>query len=979
MMLGYSRTEFERSREPLQSLSPPDVAALDEAALEHARRNGGVAPPSVKDFLRSDGTRLPVLVTLAVLSRGDDSWIAYALDLSQQELASEPTAAEAFWQRVGSLLADRTRTHTMLDSAPSLIWAVDTQLRVTSANRAFLRARAAVAGGAEQVLGSSVLDGLGDADVEPWRDRHERALRGEHVRERVPIDALGRRWYFDCRFAPMDDGTGSVVGVTAVATDVTDSVAAEAALADTALRFQELFENVSDLVLLANERLLITAVSPSIRDVLGYEPADAVGRGLTEVFGAAEITPPLDTLAEELSVPGAKGHIVARVTDADGHLRWLDLTMVNLLQDPVVGAMAASVRDITDEREARAKLLAQESLLRIAGRLGRIAGWRLDLPDRRVEFSEEMGPVLGLGGMVPLGLDQSLGFYPEPHRSRVLDAIERCLAEGAPFDLEADLELQPGPLTLRIVGEARRDEQGNIVGIDGAVSDIGPLKAIEAEVRRQADVLDAAMFGITIQELDGTIVYWNRAAADLYGWTPEEAVGRHITELVGETDLEEFERVTRALEQRGAWTGRIWNEHRSGRRFPLNLQVTLIRDEQGRPISRFSVATDISDRVELEESLALSQKLDALGQLTGGIAHDFNNLLTVIVGSAEMLHAEVADEPRLASLSQMLLTASERGAQLTNRLLAFARRQALQPEAVDPAAVVDGMFALLRRSLPEHVEMEVVHAPDVWPVLVDRGQLEAALMNVAVNARDAMERGGLLRITTSNLTLDESEAARHPGAAPGDYVRIAVTDTGEGMPADIADHVFEPFFTTKDVGRGSGLGLSMVYGFVQQSGGHVELQSTPGAGTTILLHLPRTDQEPPERRDPSLVRASPRAIGQEAVLVVEDEPMVREHAVGLLRRLGYQVTEAANGPEALDVLRGDERVDLLFTDVVMPGGMNGVELADEARVLRPGLHVLFTSGYTDDAADGVDFHGQLLHKPYKREVLAQRVREALER
>jgi signal transduction histidine kinase/ActR/RegA family two-component response regulator len=381
---------------------------------------------------------------------------------------------------------------------------------------------------------------------------------------------------------------------------------------------------------------------------------------------------------------------------------------------------------------------------------------------------------------------------------------------------------------------------------------------------------------------------------------------------------------------------------------------------------------------ELNVRLRQSQKMEAVGQLTGGVAHDFNNLLTVIIGNSELVADGLRDRPALRNLAEMTVKAAERGAELTSRLLAFSRRQPLDPKPSDINRQIADMDPMLRRTLGEHIEIELVRGGGLWKAMVDPGQLENAILNLCLNARDAMPNGGRLTIETANAHLDAAYAASQSEVEPGQYVMIAVSDTGTGMDAATLERAFEPFFTTKDVGKGSGLGLSMVYGFVKQSRGHVRIYSESGQGTTVRLYLPRADGEAQAGAPAAAPAEADRGSGR--ILLVEDDALVRENAAELLRSLGYDVVPAANGPEALAVLEKGEAFDLLLTDVVMPGGLNGRELAERAHALRPGLLVLYTSGYTENA---IVHHGrldrgvELLAKPYRRQDLAAKVRAVL--
>jgi PAS domain S-box-containing protein len=397
------------------------------------------------------------------------------------------------------------------------------------------------------------------------------------------------------------------------------------------------------------------------------------------------------------------------------------------------------------------------------------------------------------------------------------------------------------------------------------------------------------------------------------------------------------------------------------------------------------VASALAERQRAEDALRQAQKMEAVGQLTGGIAHDFNNLLTVVIGNIDMatrsLEAAGTQDPRAKRALENSMKGAERAASLTQRLLAFSRRQPLAPKPIDVDKLVTGMSDLVNRALGEVVKLEIVTSPGLWRVEADPNQLESAILNLAVNARDAMPHGGELVIETTNARLDEEYCAAHAEVAPGQYVVIAVTDTGEGMPRHIQERVFEPFYTTKEPGKGTGLGLSMVYGFVKQSGGHIKIYSEEQQGTTIKVYLPRLLSEAGVEEESNLTPALEASPSSETILVVEDDDDVRAYTVECLRELGYRVLEAHDGPSALRLLqRQSEPLDLLFTDVVMPG-MSGRELADEARQHQPTLRVLYTSGYTRNAivhGGRLDAGVDMIAKPFTHAALAQKIRDALD-
>jgi PAS domain S-box-containing protein len=396
----------------------------------------------------------------------------------------------------------------------------------------------------------------------------------------------------------------------------------------------------------------------------------------------------------------------------------------------------------------------------------------------------------------------------------------------------------------------------------------------------------------------------------------------------------------------------------------------------------YIVGRNVTEQRAAEDALRQSQKMEAVGQLTGGIAHDFNNLLQGITGSLDLLQKRLA-QGRLGDLGRFIagaMGAAERAAALTHRLLAFSRRQPLDPKPISANPLIVSMEDLLRRTMGERVELELILDPDLWPTLCDPHQLENAVLNLAINGRDAMPDGGRLVIETSNRDLDEASADRPPDMQPGAYVCIAVTDTGIGMTQETMDRAFEPFFTTKPLGQGTGLGLSMIYGFVRQSGGTTKIRSQRGQGTSVTLYLPRCDshlaQDPLGNENPA---TPPRADG-ETVLVIEDEPAVRALIVEVLADLGYAALEAADGPSGLEVLQSAQRVDLLVTDVGLPG-LNGRQVADAARLVRPGLKIIFMTGYAENAASARGFLEPgmtMITKPFPMDVLAEKIRAIIE-
>ncbi len=514
-----------------------------------------------------------------------------------------------------------------------------------------------------------------------------------------------------------------------------------------------------------------------------------------------------------------------------------------------------------------------------------------------------------------------------------------------------------------------KDRRGDVRKWYGAAVDVHDQRLLLQDARRLANRLINTLESITdafiTLDHDWRVSYINAKAEDLLGVERESLLGRYVwAEFPGADVFETHYRT--AVEKQ--ITQEFVAEYT-----PLNKWFEVRAYPSGEGLAIYF--RDISERLVMEERLRHSQHLEAVGQLTGGVAHDFNNLLTVILGNAELLVEVLQDHPSILPLAAMIRTAADRGADLTRHLLAFARRQALKPQIVDVKDLVNNMESLLRRTLKENIDVQLMHG-DSAMALVDPVQLESAVLNLCVNGRDAMNDGGRLTIETGMRYLDEDYAASHTEVAPGHYVVLGVSDTGCGIPANIINRVFDPFFTTKAPGKGSGLGLSMVYGFAKQSQGHITIYSEPEQGTTVNLYLPRSSGVPVKVEAATVVTVG----GNERILVVEDNELVRDYTARLLCDMGYDVTAADNGQEGLALIREDAKFDLLLTDMIMPGGLNGRQLAERAIKLRPNLKVLFMSGYTENA---VVHHGrldagvQLLNKPYQRIELAQKVRIAL--
>jgi PAS domain S-box-containing protein len=510
--------------------------------------------------------------------------------------------------------------------------------------------------------------------------------------------------------------------------------------------------------------------------------------------------------------------------------------------------------------------------------------------------------------------------------------------------------------------------------------DVSERRRLEEESLRLAAIVQSSEDAVIGESLDGTILSWNPAAEWLYGYTAAEAVGRDLFFLVP-PDAERRLRDVMERVRRGEHVppSDELRRRKDGQFVPVSVSRSAIRDRDGRVVGTAAFHRSIRDRLRLEEEVRQAQKMEAVGQLAGGVAHDFNNLLTVINGYASLLLGMPDLGAAARSFVEEIHKAGERSAALTAQLLAFSRRQVLEPKVVNLNDRVRGVVTMLRRLIGEDVALTTRLDPDLGHVKADPGQLEQVLINLAVNARDAMPAGGRLTIETANVDLDEAEAERRPEVRPGRYVQLTVGDTGVGMDDATKAHIFEPFFTTKGPGKGTGLGLAVVHGVVAQSGGHVVVVSAVGRGSTFRIYLPRLEQPWEAGAPEPRAEAAPR--GAEIVLLVEDEDGVRHLARRTLEMAGYTVLEAAHGGEGVRVAeRHAGPIHLLVSDVVMPE-MGGRLLAERLAAARPGLKVLFLSGYTDDAVVRHGVFGSevnFLQKPFTPAGLARKVREALD-
>ncbi len=576
---------------------------------------------------------------------------------------------------------------------------------------------------------------------------------------------------------------------------------------------------------------------------------------------------------------------------------------------------------------------------------------------------------------------------PEPHRKRHDGYIAHHMQTGERkiIGIGRDVEGQRknGSLFPMHLSVSAFEVQGSRY-FAGIVHDLSARSKLEVEVGRQTAlfqaVFDHVPESLIITDAGRKILLVNPAAMRVFGYASEELIGQSAAVLFDQPS--DYLRAGEALEksgqdrQKSIWPLSLSFRRKNGDTFPGQLAHASIQDAAGGTAGVLGMIRDMTLEHKQEDARLKTQRLEAIGQLTGGVAHDFNNLLTIIAGNLELLEDYVAD-PRGFDNLKRAQAATEAGARLTNRLLTFARRRRLEPQVVNLNEQVQAMIELLTRTLGDNIRLATRLAHDLWTTLIDPSEIENAILNLAINSRDAMPDGGKLVIETSNVTLDEDTAFFDGAAVPGSYVRMTVSDTGTGMGPDILRRAFEPFFTTKPTGRGTGLGLSTIYGFVRQSNGNIMIYSEPGKGTTVNIYLPRysatqtTSAAKPEPTPPIAASAA-------TVLVVEDNSEVRAVAVGRLKRLGYGVVEAETAVEAIQLLSGELLVDAVFSDVMMPGGQSGFDLVRWVAGHRPNLAILLTSGFSEDIMPSPDSdHIRVLRKPYTQRELELEMQRAI--
>lgn len=741
-------------------------------------------------------------------------------------------------------------------------------------------------------------------------------------------------------------------------------------------RNRAIVEASGEGVLELNSSGIVRYANPAAAKYLGYDTDELVGKDYRQFINSdSDASASTDMVRRMRYTTDIMRGVGALLRRKDGQRRPVEYRIVPVTDDGRTVGTVLTFRDVSDRERL-------DMLLKDMQTTAKIGGWEYDVETKRTHWTDAVYAIYELPIGQPLSIQENRQYFHADDWPKLVAATDAAIATGKSADLQLRITSARGRnLWLRVILKAERRD-GKTVRLHGTYQDVTERIQTELQVLETRDfyelTLDAMPTMVAYIDRDLRMTYANQAMVDWFGMTRDAMMGRRLRDVVSKEVGEAVKPyVTAAL--RGETTSLTHSGSRSGKTRDWQTHFVPRLGADGDVRGFFAIAYDLTELKRLEARLLQAQKMEAIGQLTGGIAHDFNNLLGVVLGNLQLLERSVADTPNLARKVHTAMRAAVRGADLTRRLLTFARRQILDPTVLDLNRQLTAFNDLLQRTLGDSIEVRMVQSPDIWHVRVDSGQFENAVLNLAINARDAMPQGGRLTVRSQNVVLDAAFCRDHPQIEPGEYVSIAVSDTGTGIDAEVLKRVFEPFFTTKESGKGSGLGLAMVHGFAEQSGGVATIESQKGRGTTVKIFLPRCREEQTEREDTIVTKIAPG--GNETILVVEDDADLRETVVTALGQLGYRALAASNADTALKILAGSERIDLLFTDVMMPGGVLGPTLAKRARELRPDIEVLFTTGYVDTSAlsstAGLSAT-DIIHKPYRNEELALRIRYVLD-
>ena len=977
-----------RRREELLGTSFRDVTPpedVEKTWIQHERilRGERESFATEKRYRRPDGSVVWVNLTMAPLREANgliESMISAVHDITERKQAEE--ALRRSEQNLRGILDNMIDTFYRTDKSGRFVMASPSVKQLLGLD-------------AEELIGCRASEFHDEPDGRPKLlralDRNKGIVQDYVIRART---ANGQRVWISLNARYRHDENGAVVGVEGILRDVTDQIRTKEALQ----KSEALHKEAQRIARVGHWEWDI----PSDRVQWSDEYRRIVGRpGFTPDFGMRETIQQVVHLDERERVRAILDDAIARAGHYDVEFRIVQpggsIRHVHTRAEVKLGKggtperVLGTTRDITHQKLAEDALRESEHRIRLLLDSTGDGIYGVDREGRciicnqaslRLLRYEKQSDLLGKHLHTLIHNVKADGTrYPNQECPAHI-----VIQTGEPIHSEDEVLLRADGTRIPVEYHAyplRRDKE--IIGAVVRFDDVSERRQAERDLRKLSTAVEQSPAAIVIAGPRGSIEYVNPRFESMTGHSMEEVLGWPLERVNRDPlDGDRFNRMWKAVEDGGAWRGEVCNLRKNEETYWAATSLAPVIDSTGKTINVLQVTEDISEKRRMDEQLQHAQKMEAIGQLTGGVAHDFNNILAVILTNLECLEEELTEQDDQQEILDAAIRAVHRGADLTQRLLAFSRRQHLRPEPLNLAQVVSEMVDMLRRSLGEtiHIQTEIVGKRHT--AMVDHNQFENAVLNLAVNARDAMPKGGSLNIRVKSTTVKRAAPGEATPVEPGRYVTVEVTDTGTGMPQEVVERACEPFFTTKRTGAGSGLGLSMVYGFVKQSGGHLVIDSEDGMGTSVRLLLPATralrgrPTSQPEKKSRSAVSVIPA--NEATILAVEDDPAVRVSVRGILESLGYHVIVAENGRTALQILRQRHDIDLLFTDIVMPGGMSGKDLACEARKLSDTLKIILTSGYSAghlSERDLIDEEARFISKPYSREKLADTVREAL--
>ncbi len=978
-LLGLRKAKLARSFHPWGWISGGLLAAV-------LARMAGILLPSASEGLLGTilGDGLFALaaggVLIAVLWQGNP--LAHILIPA----APREGVGEGAWEKRAAIL------QSALDSMSEGISVVDGDLRLIAHNQRFLQMldfppeRFENEEPFEKFIRFNAERGeYGPGDIEEQvRERVDLARRFEpHQFERVRPDGT----VLEIKGNPLPGG-----GFVTTYSDITRQKQAETDLRSSRELLRTVFDTIPHWIFVKDMEGRYMMANRAFAEPLGLHPGELVGGTAKEFFIGTEEEQRqyLEADRKVLETKAAVDDPEVSVTLPNGRQFYLHVIRVPLrdAEGNIFGILVVT-EDITTRRETEEELRSSQRLLQTV----------FDVLPHILYVKDLEGHYL----MVNQGMADFRGTTKEDLQGRTATELPGINPEEAKLLIDMDRQvLETGRMvenSLQLMHDARGvltqrrmlklpflGENGEITGIVGVEEDLTAQQKAEQELRANRRLLqtmfDSLPHEIFLKDTEGRYQMVNRALADFMGITVDEIIGKNFAEISrqGRETVAELMRMDREVLESGniVETPMFRLRTVSGDKSIRNMLKIPVHGDAGEITGVLTISQDITENVKMEEQLRHSQKIEAIGQLSGGVAHDFNNLLTVILGNLELLKYRLDPESELYRYASRSSDAAERGSTLTQRMLAFSRKQSLNPVVTDLNVLIRGLTDLLQSSLGETIPVRLELGEGAVTAKVDRSQLENVLINLAVNARDAMPDGGELTITTEQVEVAHNLAVAHR-VAPGTFVSLTVTDKGQGMSPEVLDRSIDPFFTTKEIGQGSGLGLSMVYGFVTQSGGILQMESSPDVGTSVTILLPKIDQ-PPEVPGQDSIEIWDGTQEAQFILIVEDNLDVLSMAREILTNLGYKTLEASDGKSALKILESHPETAVLFTDLVLPGGMNGRELAAEARKIKPGLPILLTSGHAEEVlakSGGVGNGMRLLPKPYRMFDLARSIREIL--